>query len=199
MKIFIKEFIIAAMKDILFIILNVGFVITVILVITDYNLSQSKYKYVGVNTCVNSCHSTEQQGNQYEVWKSSKHSVAFLTLQTAAADSIAKSLGYKTSASETKQCIKCHVLGKDFDQSELLSTFEVSQGVQCESCHGPGSGYNKLSVMKDSVKSVSKGLIIHTEKEKWCINCHNPESPTYIPFDYEALWQMIAHNKFKPE
>ncbi|MBK8553494.1 MAG: hypothetical protein IPL53_21480 [Ignavibacteria bacterium] len=38
--------------------------------------------------------------------------MAFLTLQTAAADSIAKSLGYKTSASETKRCIKCHVLGR---------------------------------------------------------------------------------------
>ncbi|MBK8553493.1 MAG: hypothetical protein IPL53_21475 [Ignavibacteria bacterium] len=52
--------------------------------------------------------------------------------------------------------------------------------------------------MKDSVKSVSKGLIIHTEKENGALIVIIRESPTYIPFDYEALWQMIAHNKFKP-
>lgn len=171
----------------------------IVLLKAEDNLSQSKYKYVGVNTCIKGCHESAAQGNQYEVWKNSKHSGAFLTLQTEAADSIAASLGYLTPASETKQCIKCHVLGKDFDESELISTFDMTQGVQCESCHGPGSSYKKLSVMKDSAKAVSKGLIIHSEKEKWCITCHNPESPTYIPFDYEPLWEIIAHNKFKPE
>lgn len=165
----------------------------------DVNVSQSKYKYVGVNTCIGACHKSEAQGNQYEVWENSKHSKAFLTLQTDAADSTAASLGYETPAAETKQCIKCHTLGIDFDESEFQNSFDLTQGVQCESCHGPGSEYKKLSVMKDSAEAVNKGLIIHTEKEKWCITCHNPESPTYIPFDYEQLWEMIAHNKIKPE
>ena len=83
------------------------------------NFSQTKYKYVGVNTCVFACHESEAQGNQYEVWKNSKHSEAYLILLTSDADSIARSLGYVTPAAETRQCIKCHVLGKDFDESEL--------------------------------------------------------------------------------
>ncbi len=187
------------MKKLFYIPSIVLIIFALILFKADENNSQSKYKYVGVNTCIGACHKSEAQGNQYEVWENSKHSKAFLTLQTEAADSIARSLGFETPAAETKECIKCHTLGIDADESELQSSFDMAQGVQCESCHGPGSEYKSLSVMKDSAEAVSKGLIIHTEKEKWCITCHNPESPTYIPFDYEQLWEMIAHNKIKPE
>ena len=171
----------------------------IILFKANDNYSQSEYNYVGVKTCTNGCHELEEQGNQYEVWENSGHSQAFHELQTEAADSIAISLGYETPASETKECIRCHVLGKDIDESLLTESFDISQGVQCESCHGPGSAYKELSIMKDSAEAVSKGLIIHKEKENWCITCHNTESPTYIPFDYEPLWKMIAHNKIKTE
>lgn len=187
------------MKKLFYISFFVLLIVAIDLYHTGNNYSQSKYKYVGVNTCVEPCHKSEAQGDQFEVWENSKHSKAFLELQTNAADSIARSLGYETPAAETKECIKCHTLGIDVDEGELQSSFDLTQGVQCESCHGPGSEYKKLSVMKDSAEAVNKGLIIHTEKEKWCITCHNPESPTYIPFDYEPLWEMIAHNKIKPE
>ncbi len=158
---------------------------------------QSKYKYVGVNTCVGACHKSEAQGNQLAVWKESAHSKAFLTLQTPEADSIAFSKGIMTPAAETPQCVKCHTLGTEADENDIKASFDKNQGVQCESCHGPGSGYSKLSVMKDKEKAISKGLIIHTEKEKFCVQCHNAESPTYFEFDYEPMWKIIAHPKPK--
>ena len=164
---------------------------------TDTNQSQSKYKYVGVNTCVGACHNKEEQGDQLRIWKESAHSRAFLNLQTEIADSIARSRGFTTAAAETPQCVKCHVLGTDIDESLLLGSFDKSQGVQCESCHGPGSDYKKLSVMKDKDKAMSNGLILHSEKEKFCIQCHNEESPTFFEFDYEPMWKMIAHHKPK--
>ncbi len=164
---------------------------------TDGNHSQTKNKYVGVNTCVGACHNNESQGDQMRIWKESAHSRAFLDLQTEAADSIAISKGYITPAAETPQCVKCHVLGTDIDESLLLGSFDKSQGVQCESCHGPGSEYKKPSVMKDREEAVTKGLILHTEKEKFCIQCHNEESPTYFEFDYEQMWKLIAHHKPK--
>lgn len=187
------------MKKLFYIPSIVFIIFALILLKADVNIPRSKYKYVGVNSCITGCHQSVDSGNQYEVWNNSKHSKAFLELQTEYADSIARSLGFTTPAAETKECIKCHTLGRDFDESEFESSFDLTQGVQCESCHGPGSEYKKPSVMKDSSEAVNKGLIIHTEKEKWCINCHNPESPTYVPFDYEPLWEMIAHNKIKPE
>ena len=159
--------------------------------------SQSKYKYVGVNTCVGACHKSEAQGNQFNIWKESVHSKAFQTLQTPEADSIALSRGFNAPAAETPHCVKCHTFGTEVDESELKASFDKNQGVQCESCHGPGSGYSKLSVMKDKESAMSKGLIIHTEKEKFCIQCHNSDSPTFFQFDYEPMWQQIAHSKPK--
>lgn len=164
---------------------------------TDNIKSQTMNKYVGANTCVGACHNSESQGDQYRIWSESAHSKAFLTLETEIADSIARSKGFITAASETPQCVKCHVLGKEIDESELQGSFDKRQGIQCESCHGPGSEYKKLSVMKDKDEAVANGLIIHTEKQKFCIQCHNEESPTYFNFDYDQMWEMIAHPKPK--
>ncbi len=179
------------------ILLLCNFVLLFFLINTGTNQSQSKLKYVGVNTCVGACHNKAEQGDQYRIWKESVHSKAFLNLQTETADSIARSKGYITAASETPQCIKCHVLGTDIDESLLLGSFDRTQGVQCESCHGPGSEYKKLSVMKQKDKAMANGLILHSEKEKFCIQCHNEESPTFFEFDYEPMWKMIAHQKPK--
>lgn len=181
----------------IFLLFLVLYLLTIVLFITDTSSSQSKYKYVGVNTCIGACHKTEAQGDQLEIWRNSKHSNAFFTLQTKRADSIALSKGFLTPAGETQYCVKCHTLGKEIDEKELLSSFDKSQGVQCESCHGPGSEYRKNSVMKNKDKAVSKGLIIQTEKEKFCIQCHNNESPTFFEFNYDPMWEMIAHPKPK--
>lgn len=155
----------------------------------------SDFKYVGVTTCVGACHKTDAQGKQLDIWKESKHSQAFKVLQTPEADKIAVDKGFNTPAAETPECVKCHVLGKDIVESELEDTFDKTEGVQCETCHGPGSEYKKLSIMKDKQKSVENGLVIHTEKEAFCTQCHNSESPTFKGFDYAEMWDKIKHGK----
>ena len=159
--------------------------------------TSSQFKYVGVTTCVGACHKSEQQGNQLSIWQNTKHSLAFKTLQTPEADKIAKEKGFNTPAAETPQCVKCHVLGKDIDASELEAGFKKEDGVQCETCHGPGSEYKKLSIMKDREKSKENGLIIHTEREAFCTGCHNSESPTFKSFNYDEMWAKIQHPKPK--
>ncbi len=159
--------------------------------------SQSQNKYVGVQTCVGACHKTETQGNQLTIWEGTKHSQAYKTLQTPEADKIAKDKGYTTAAAETPQCLKCHVLGKDINPDELESTFDKTQGVQCETCHGAGSEYKKLAIMKDKQQAIDKGLIIHTEGAEFCKTCHNPESPSYKEFIYDDFWPKIKHEKPK--
>lgn len=161
----------------------------------DYAHKAGTGKYVGVTTCVGACHKSESQGKQLAIWQDSKHSQAFKTLQTPEADKIAKDKGYTTPAAETPQCLKCHVLGKDMDPSEFESTFSKEDGVQCETCHGAGSEYKKLSIMKDKEKSKENGLIIHTEKEAFCTGCHNSESPTFKSFNYDEMWAKIVHKK----
>src|SRR4030095_4227254 len=133
-------------------------------------------KYAGVKACVGACHKTDSQGKQYDIWQSSKHSQAYKTLQTPEADKIAKDKGFTTPAAETPQCLKCHVLGKEIDPAELESSFNKTQGVQCETCHGPGSEYKKLTIMKDKDKAIANGLVIHDNGAEFCKTCHNSDS-----------------------
>ena len=151
------------------------------------------FKYVGVNSCAATCHKSESKGSQLEIWEDSKHSKAFLTLQTPEADKIAKDKGFTTPAAETPLCIKCHVLGKDMDPEELTVTFDKTQGVQCETCHGPGSEYKRLSIMKDKEQSIANGLIIHENQAEFCVTCHNSDSPTFKSFNYAEYWEKIKH------
>jgi len=175
-------------------VLFIGFVIITALNNPDYH-KENGFKYVGVNSCVGACHKSDAQGKQLDIWKDSKHSEAFRNLQSSRADSIAVSRGFTTAAAETPECVKCHVLGKEIVESELSETFDKTDGVQCETCHGPGSEYKKLSIMKDKEKAAENGLIIHTEKELFCVKCHNTESPTFTGFSYDTYWEKIKHSK----
>ncbi|CAN5434328.1 hypothetical protein BH10BAC5_BH10BAC5_23610 [soil metagenome] len=148
-------------------------------------------KYVGAEKCAGACHKSELQGNQFGIWKETKHSQAFNNLITPDADKIAIEKGFTTPASETPECLKCHT--SQADVSLVTETFNIKDGVQCETCHGAGSEYKTISIMKDQPKAIENGLIIHTEKEKFCTQCHNSESPTFKSFDYETYWAQIKH------
>ena len=108
-------------------------------------------------------------------------------------DKISKEKGFSTPAAETPACLKCHVLGKDIDPSELTDGFKKEDGVQCETCHGPGSDYKAMSVMKDKAKSIENGLLIIDQS--FCIKCHNSESPTFKGFNYDEASAKISHKK----
>jgi hypothetical protein len=152
-------------------------------------------KYVGVEGCTKACHKTESQGKQLDIWKSSKHSQAWTALETEAADKIAKEKGFTTAAKETPACIKCHVLGKDIDPAELTETFKKEDGVQCETCHGAGSEYKSISVMKDKAKAIENGLLVPADAEAFCKTCHNADSPSYKEFNFATAWESIKHKK----
>lgn len=151
-----------------------------------------KFGYVGVDEC-GMCHKTDKQGKQLDIWKNSKHSKAYETLKTEQADKIAKDLGFETPAAKTPKCLKCHTSGSDAEPALFGKKFKIEDGVQCETCHGPGSEYKSMKVMKSREESMKNGLIIHSKLEDFCVNCHNPESPTYIAMDVNEAWNKIKH------
>jgi cytochrome c peroxidase len=167
--------------------------------------SAQEFKYVGVKKC-RSCHKKELMGNQIAKWQEMKHSKAFESLKSEDAVKIAKEKGLAVPAHEAPECLKCHVTAYDVGP-ELIAKKPLSHsdGVQCESCHGPGSGYRKKKTMSDRDKAVAKGLWLPGEDEKICLECHNDESPTWdttkytladgttVAFDYEQAKEEIAH------
>jgi len=132
---------------------------------------------------------------QLTIWQNSKHAEAYKLLQTEKADKIAKEKGFETKAVETPECLKCHASGYNVDASMLDKKFSVEDGVQCETCHGPGSDYKSMKVMKKKEDAVANGLVLYEKPEDLCVTCHNAESPTFVDFDFATMWAKIKHNK----
>jgi hypothetical protein len=110
------------------------------------------------------------------------------TLSTDTANAIAKAKGLEKPAAESPECLQCHAITSD---AKL-----TPDGVQCESCHGAGSAYMKMAIMKDKEKAVAAGLIVFKDKaaiEKKCKTCHNEKSPTKKTFKFEEMWAKIKH------
>ena len=153
---------------------------------------EGKYKYVGAKLC-GMCHKTDAVGKQFSIWENSKHAQAFNSLKSSDADKIANAKGFKTKAVDTPECLKCHASGYDIDADLITDKFNISDGVQCETCHGPGSDYKATNVMKDKDLAVKNGLIIYDKPEQLCVKCHNEESPYFKGFDFNEMWAKIKH------
>jgi hypothetical protein len=163
----------------------------------DIGKTAGDFKYIGVDKCAGMCHKGDAKGKQLEIWQESKHAGAFKTLTTPEADKIAKDKGFTTAAAETPACVKCHTFGRDVTDAELDATFDKTQGVQCETCHGPGSEYKKITVMKDQAQAIANGLLVHSDKAAFCATCHNADSPTFKGFNFDEMWAKIQHPKAK--
>ncbi len=168
--------------------------LTVLFVSFLLNAQDKQRTYVGARKC-KTCHKKEKVGNQFKVWKESKHAEAYKTLLTEKADSISLSMDNK-KAIENEKCLKCHVTAYDVDKSLLGKKFKIEDGVQCESCHGAGGDYKKKKIMKDHDLAVANGLKEYKDEaaiEEQCKTCHNEDSPTYKEFIFKERWEDIKH------
>jgi hypothetical protein len=147
------------------------------------------HKYVGVSKC-KLCHSSAKIGDQYGIWAKSKHAQAYKTLATSEADSVGKAHGVD-APQKSAECLGCHVTAYGAPAAAKAASFSDTTGVECETCHGPGSDYLSMKVMKDRQAALANGLIIPTEKT--CVGCHNEKSPTYKKFVYAEFVKQIAH------
>jgi hypothetical protein len=156
-----------------------------------------EFKYVGVKKC-KTCHKKELIGNQIAEWKKGKHSKAFETLKSDEAVEIGKKKGLAGPPHEAEDCLKCHVTAYGMEPAAFKKKPLIAKnGIQCESCHGPGSGYRKKKIMSDHDKAVAKGMWEPSKDEKICTTCHNDESPTWDAakgFDFEARKEEFLHH-----
>lgn len=138
-------------------------------------LTAQDYEYIGAAKC-KMCHNKTSTGAQYKIWAAGPH---------------AKAMDLLVGDEKTDpNCIKCHSTYGGVDE-DLIATLKISEGVSCESCHGPGSGYKSNSTMKSREKSIAKGMIVPTEAT--CRECHNEESPDFKGFNYDEYLKKIAH------
>lgn len=163
--------------------------------------------YVGHKKC-KMCHNKKAEGAAWSQWSASSHANAFASLFSDAAKKYATEAGLATPASESSQCIRCHVTGYDADKNAFHPAGAKENGVQCESCHGPSSKHlaygKKMMMKKDNIDPSIPTDIIRPD-EATCLKCHNEESPAWKPekyeledgtktgFDFEQAFEKITH------
>jgi hypothetical protein len=159
----------------------------VALVLVVLFASAQEMTYVGAGKC-QVCHRTDKQGRQYPIWEASLHSKSFANLTTPQAAKAAKAMGIG-DPSENARCLGCHA------PLAAKAPELKAEGVSCEVCHGPGSVYKKLSIMKDGAEAVKNGLALYADKaaiQAKCLQCH--QSAHKKAFDFDASWVKIEHS-----
>lgn len=150
---------------------------------TPHVLSQN-FTFVGAQKC-KTCHRSEKRGKQFILWENSRHSKSYEVLFSESALDEAKKQKLENHPSESPKCFKCH--GPLFEKAPELK----SEGVTCEVCHGPGSAYKKISIMKNKDEAIKNGLLAYDSTEAIktkCQACHGAET-----FDFDSSWEKIKH------
>ncbi len=150
-------------------------------------------KFIGSIAC-GQCHKGPMMGYQYSKWRLSKHAQAYAVLGTPKAKQIAVERGIDKDPQSAEQCLKCHTTGAGEAKGRFTESFDLAQGVQCESCHGPGSEYQAEAIMMDLVASRNAGL--WKVNKETCLKCH-PKEVHGKPFDFEAMRKKIDHSKWE--
>jgi hypothetical protein len=173
--------------------------------------AQNTPRYIGAAKCKN-CHSAEETGDQHGKWMKMKHAQAFANL----ASDEAKKAGAARGVAEPQKdaaCLKCHTTGWGLPPESFKKGFEVADGVQCESCHGPGEDHMKARMAAamgggadegfgdeaPAYVAIPAGEIVASPKEATCRECHNAESPTFERFCFYKFRDKAGHlNPKKP-
>ena len=120
-------------------------------------------------------------GNEYLIWsKQDKHRYSYNVLLQDRAIKMARTLGLPDAANQ-KLCLDCHA---DNIPDDLRGRqFQISDGVDCEACHGGASGWLGIHISGAThAQNVAAGLypteqpIARAEK---CLGCHYGDSTRF--------------------
>ena len=153
------------------------------------NSQDKEHKYIGSKKC-KTCHNSTKAGKQYKIWAESAHAKAYESLKSDKAMEIAKTQGVEDPL-KSEKCLTCHTTA--YGKEKLWSkSYKIEEGVGCESCHGAGSDYKSMKVMKSKEASMASGMLDPDEKS--CLTCHTDDNPGHKGgFDYKTNWAKIAH------
>jgi hypothetical protein len=141
-------------------------------------------KYVGVASCVNSgCHGSTQPlnashvlQNEYYTWlNSDSHARTYNVLFSERSARIARNMRLRKRAYEETICLDCHTT--NIPANLVEGAVDKEDGVQCEQCHGPASGWRAEHTMEGwtHTQSVERGMIDLARvsaRANVCVQCH---------------------------
>ena len=137
-------------------------------------------RFLGATSCSTSgCHGGGGKNqNQYLVWSVRDfHSQRpFATLTTARSKQIADALRIKEPTTDTR-CASCHSPSHEVPETLRAEAFKISEGVSCESCHGPAESWLRSHTRPDwthadRVFAGMRDLKSLYVRANTCVACH---------------------------
>ena len=147
---------------------------------------------IGSVNCANSfCHGSitpwnesNVLQNEYTTWERlDKHTQAYQILLNKQSKLIAKNLGLKKPAHESKVCLDCHAHNPAADQRG--ERFVMSEGIGCEGCHGPAQRWIKSHTLDGNrhADNLEKGMYptdSPVAQAKLCLSCHFGDQNRFV-------------------
>ncbi len=123
--------------------------------------------YVGQAVC-RECHAPDGPAADCALDPVPEHERAWAALTSRAAQHIAALSSIRFEPQNHRVCLSCHSAGADEGPRWHAPTFRISDGVQCESCHGAGS----VHVRQQREGAVDRAPVIRRGDLTNCIGCH---------------------------
>jgi hypothetical protein len=160
--------------------------------------------YVGAPSCASSnCHGLTRPRrvfdvlqNEFFTWsKSDYHATkAYPTLFSERSKIIARNLRLPAPAAASTLCLNCHAMVVPKDKQ--VNRLDLEDGISCEGCHGPASGWKEGHTAADwsHQKSVAAGMVDLRSLEvrsRLCLSCHLGNADKTVDHDLIAAGHPV--------
>jgi len=165
-------------------------------------------KFLGASSCASSgCHGGGGENqNQFLVWSlrdfHSQRSGA--TLTTARSKQIADALQIKDPAGDSR-CTDCHAPLIEVPAARRGEAFKVSEGVSCESCHGPAESWLRAHTRPDynhadRVFAGMRDLKNLYGRANSCVACHQAVATPLLQAGHpELIFELDGQSVSQPK
>jgi hypothetical protein len=153
--------------------------------------------YVGMTSCANAgCHGATKPlhvgrvlQNEYYTWlNKDRHAAADNVLFSERSARIARNMHLSKKAYQEAACLDCH--STNVPAKLVTGHIDPEDGVQCEACHGPSSGWRAEHTQQGWTheQSVARGMIdlrSVSTRGTLCLSCHIGNSKREV--DHELI------------
>lgn len=164
-------------------------------------------KFLGSQGCsASSCHGgAGEKSKQFTIWSTHDfhHARPYATLLTARSERLAEVLKIGNAAQSTR-CTVCHAPFATVPAEQLGHDAVVTEGISCESCHGPAENWIRSHTRPDythadRVASGMRDLRSLYVRANTCVACHQTIDPEIRAAGHpELIFEMDGQSATMP-
>ncbi len=165
-------------------------------------------KFLGAASCANSsCHGGGGQNqNQFLTWslKDFHSQRPFATLSTARAKQIGDALEIKDPTADAR-CTVCHAPLHEVPENLRGENFKISEGVSCESCHGPAENWLRSHTRHDYTRADRTAAGMRDLQNLYvrantCVACHQNVDADILKAGHpELIFELDGQSVAEPK